>query len=115
MTSIEKEIDVLAREFAAKLVGLTETDMRQQAFAAVSDAMTTVGHAGKASTGTTKQVARPAKRSLHLSPKGLAARKLQGHYLGMLRGFTAEKRARVKKVAQEQGVAAAIKLGKTLK
>lgn len=118
MTNIERDIEALVREFATKLVELTETDLRQQAFAAVSNTMTAVASTRAtttASSSTNTRVAAPAKRTLKLSPKGLAARKLQGQYLGMLRGLTAGKRAQVKKVAHEQGVAAALKLGSTLK
>ena len=57
----------------------------------------------------------PGKRKLKLSAKGLAARKLQGQYLGLLRGLGAGPRARVKKVAREKGVAEALKFAATLK
>lgn len=113
MTNIEHEIEVLIREFAAKLVEMTEADMRRRAFAAVSSVVTAVG--GRASAAASPQAPGPAKRPLQLSPKGLAARKLQGQYLGMLRGLSANHRLRVKKVAREQGVAAALKLGNSLK
>jgi len=47
--------------------------------------------------------------------KALRARKLQGKYLGALRGLTAEDKARVKAVAKEKGVAQAVKLAQTMK
>jgi hypothetical protein len=53
--------------------------------------------------------AEPRKRKLRLSAKGLAARKLQGQYLGLLRGLGPGPRARVKKVAREHGVAEALR------
>lgn len=71
---------------------------------------------GKAAPSTTAPHAgQPVKRTLKLSPKGLAARKLQGQYLGTLRGLSSANRVRVKKVAREQGVAAALKVASTLK
>jgi hypothetical protein len=62
-----------------------------------------------------KAVATPGKRKLNLTAEGLAARKRQGHYMGLLRGLQPGARLRVKKVAREQGVAAAIKFAGTLK
>lgn len=113
MTNTESEIEALIREFASKLVEMTEADMRQRAIAAVSSAVAGAG-SRSASVASTAAGA-PAKRTLQLTPKGIAARKLQGQYLGMLRGLSAGNRLRVKKVAREQGVAAALKLGNTLK
>jgi hypothetical protein len=57
----------------------------------------------------------PGKRKLNLSAKGMAARKLQGQYLGILRGLKPGVRARVKKVAHEKGVAEAIRFAGSLK
>ena len=50
-----------------------------------------------------------------LSDKATAARKLQGRYIGALRRLHPAARARVKKMASKQGVAAAVKLAVTLK
>jgi hypothetical protein len=45
----------------------------------------------------------------------MAARKIQGQYMGLLRGLSQGDRDRVKKHAKENGVSAALKFGKTLK
>jgi hypothetical protein len=50
-----------------------------------------------------------------LSDKATAARKLQGRYIGALRSLRPAARARVKKMARKEGVAAAVKLALTLK
>jgi len=59
--------------------------------------------------------AAPVKRKLQLSPAALAARKIQGQYMGLLRGLSQANKERVKKHAKENGVSAAVKFGKTLK
>ncbi len=113
MTNIEKDIETLIREFATKLVEITEADMRQRAMAAVAAAGIVTGKAAPSTIAP--QAGQPVKRTLKLSPKGMAARKLQGQYLGTLRGLSSANRIRVKKVARDQGVAAALKLASTLK
>jgi hypothetical protein len=50
-----------------------------------------------------------------VSPELVRARKLQGQYLGALRGLKPADHARVKSVAHEKNLAAAIKLAKSLK
>ena len=55
------------------------------------------------------------RRKIKLTAKGLAARKLQGQYLGLLRGLKPGARARVKKIAREKGVAEALKFAGFLK
>ena len=57
----------------------------------------------------------PRARRRALSAKTLAARRLQGQYLGVLRRLAPAARVRVKKVAKEKGVAAAVAFGKTLR
>jgi hypothetical protein len=60
-------------------------------------------------------VAAPGKRKLKLTAKGTAARKVQGQYLGLLRGLRPGVRLRVQKVAREKGVAEAMKFASALK
>jgi hypothetical protein len=69
---------------------------------------------GNATVATAAKAA-PAKKSAPASPKVARARKLQGKYLGAMRALTGDDRARVKLVAQEKGVAEAVKLAMTLK
>lgn len=58
--------------------------------------------------------ARPAARPVRKGPPS-PARQLQGKYLGALRSLKGEARAKVKALAQSKGVAAAVKLAKSLK
>jgi hypothetical protein len=68
----------------------------------------------KASPAT---AARPAgkKEAKKASPKVARARKLQGQYMGALRALSAADKAKVKAVAKEKGVAAAVKMAKGMK
>jgi hypothetical protein len=60
---------------------------------------------GKVSTnGTT-----PTRRRMNLSPKHRAALKLQGKYMGTMRGLKPGQRAVVKRVRVEKGIQAAIR------
>ena len=54
--------------------------------------------------------AKPVKRKLTMTPKMRAARKLQGQYLGGLRGLSVAQKNEVKKLAKTNGVAAAVTL-----
>ena len=60
---------------------------------------------------TTKGTGRKKPR---LTSKRRAELKLQGKYLGTMRGLSAAKRAKVKKIHTEKGIRAAIALAKTL-
>jgi hypothetical protein len=59
-----------------------------------------------------KSTAQKAKKA---TPKVARARKLQGKYMGALRGLAHADRAKVKAVAKEKGVAAAVKRALSLK
>ena len=50
-----------------------------------------------------------------MSPKLARTRKLQGHYLGAVRGLKPTDRARVKKLTAENGVAAGLRMALSLK
>lgn len=54
------------------------------------------------------------RRTLTLSPKRRAALKLQGQYMGYLRGLKPRQQARVKALRAAKGVHGAIKLAKSL-
>jgi hypothetical protein len=56
-----------------------------------------------------------AKKAKKPTPKVARARKLQGKYLGALKSLTGANRAKVKAVAKEKGVAAAVKMALSLK
>jgi hypothetical protein len=59
------------------------------------------------------KVARTTRRKI--SPKGRAALKLAGQYMGLTRNLSAADKAQVKAVREKSGVAAGIKLAKSLK
>ncbi len=115
MPSMSTEIESIVREFTARVVAAASAQANERVLSAVSAALK--GHASVASAPAARpaKIAAPAKRKLRLSAKGLAARKLQGQYLGLLRGLSAGPRARVKKVAREKGVAEALKFAASLK
>ncbi len=56
-----------------------------------------------------------ARKAPKASPKLARARKLQGQYLGALKSLSEADKAKVKAVAKDKGVAAALKLAKSLK
>lgn len=117
MSSISTEIESIVREFTARVVAAAKAQANERVLSAVATALSgqaAVAHAPSAKADKTA-VAAPGKRKLKLSAKGLAARKLQGQYLGLLRGLGPGPRARVKKVAREKGVAEALKFAASLK
>lgn len=56
--------------------------------------------------------AKRPRRKPRLSPQTRAALKLQGRYMGTMRGLPAVKRAKVKRIRAEKGVRAAIAYAK---
>lgn len=116
MSSISTEIESIVREFTARVVAAAKAQANERVLSAVSAALAGHGAAVPAPAAKAdKAVAPGGKRKLKLSAKGLAARKLQGQYLGLLRGLGPGPRARVKKVAREKGVAEALKFAASLK
>jgi hypothetical protein len=122
MSSISTEIESIVREFTARVVAAAKVQASERVLSAVSAALTgQAAPAAGSSAKPQKAAAAPAgapvpvKRKLKLSAKGLAARKLQGQYLGLLRGLGPGPRVRVKKVAREKGVAEALKFAASLK
>jgi hypothetical protein len=115
MSSISTEIETIVREFTARVVAAAKVQANERVLSAVSAALTGQAAVAPAPSAKPQKAAAPAKRKLKLSAKGLAARKLQGQYLGLLRGLGPGPRARVKKVAREKGVAEALKFAASLK
>jgi hypothetical protein len=115
MSSMSTEIESIVREFTARVVAIARAQASERVLSAVSAALKGQTSATPAPAAKSEKAPAPAKRKLRLSAKGLAARKLQGQYLGLLRGLSAGPRARVKKVAREKGVAEALKFAATLK
>jgi hypothetical protein len=56
-----------------------------------------------------------ARKPMRMSPKLARARKLQGQYLGALRGLADADKAKVKQLAKDKGVPEALKLATSLK
>jgi hypothetical protein len=111
------DIETIVRDFATRLQAAVAAETADRARAAVASAFggTAMPKAKIRQAAPEKEPAAPVRRKLKLSAKGLAARQLQGQYMGLLRGLPQTARDKVKKHAQEHGVAAALKLGKTLK
>ena len=118
MQKAKVEIEEIVHSFVEQVVALVESQTMERLQSAVSSVL-----GGAAVSHKATPAARPApasepaakRRKLNLSPEAVAVRKIQGQYMGLLRGLPATKRARVKKVAQTQGAAAAIKFAATLK
>ena len=115
MRANSPEIQALISTFTAQLVDAitAQTGRRIQgivaaALAGPSAAPLTIGKVQN--TGV-----HPVSQPRRLSDKATAARRLQGRYIGALRSLRPAVRARVKKMASKEGVAAAVKLALTLK
>ena len=115
MSSMSTEIESIVREFTARVVTIARAQANERVLSAVSAALKGQASVTPAPAARSEKPAAPARRKLRLSAKGLAARKLQGQYLGLLRGLSAGTRLRVKKVAREKGVAEALKFAASLK
>jgi hypothetical protein len=115
MSSISIEIESIVREFTARVLAAAQAQANERAISAVSAALEGRAEAPSTQVAKTETISSaPGKRKLRLSAKGLAARKLQGQYLGLLRGLGLGPRARVKKIAREHGVAEALKFAASL-
>lgn len=106
-------IEALVKDFIVRLEAAVRAEASEQVSAVVGAALSRTPAPRKAAAG--KPAGSPGRRQLRLSPAGMAARKLQGKYLGALRALSGSARLRVKKVAQNEGVAAALKLAAKLK
>ncbi len=117
MPNTSTEIEKLIREFTNRIEAVARAQSAERLFSVVAGALGTSGKGAPQAPAKAKapKPAVPGKRKLNLSAKGMAARKLQGQYLGILRGLKPGLRARVKKVAHEKGVAEAIKFAGSLK
>jgi hypothetical protein len=116
MSNISPEIELLVRDFVEQMVAAVQAQSTDRVLAVVGAAL---GRKqlppARRERQATKPTTKAAGRKLKLSPETLAVRRLQGKYLGVLRALTPGKRARVKKVAREKGIAQAIKFAGSLK
>jgi len=110
------DVEALIHEFAARIAAAAEAQADQRVRAALAAAFPELARVAPADPpAPAKAAAVRGRRKLKLSAKTLAVRKLQGRYLGALRGLPLAARDRVKKVAHEKGVAAAVKFAGSLK
>jgi hypothetical protein len=122
MSNTSSDIESIVRDFAARISALVHAQMSEEistAFGLLTGGKKSAAKPAAAAPAPAAKAAPaaavPGKRKLKLTAKGMAARKLQGQYLGLLRGLGQGVRLRVKKVAREKGVAEAIKFAGTLK
>jgi hypothetical protein len=112
------EIEEIIRSFVEQVVALVHRQTVERIQNAVSSAFAgaTVSPKTRASVQPAPATAQatPKGRKLNLSPQALAVRKLQGKYMSIIKRLPAATHERVRKVAHEQGVAAAIRFVSTL-
>ena len=114
MSNISPEVETLVSNFVGSLVAAIEADVARRLNGAVAFALgTPAASAARPSRSPGKSVARPVRR--RASPELAKARKLQGQYLGALRGLKPADHARVKALAHAKGLSAAIKLAHSIK
>jgi hypothetical protein len=117
MAAIFPGFEAIVRELVARLIEAANVQARERVLAAMAGTLNVPSPrnlAGTLKQGSGGDVSK-ARRPLRLSAKALAVRKLQGQYLGTLRGLAPAARKRVQATAKEKGVAAAVALAKKLK
>ncbi len=112
-----ENVVALAELFVSRVIAAAQQAAVERAQAALATAFGTTVRRGP---GRPKK--QPAPMSFptkgnptQVTSKVSAARKLQGQYLGALRGLSAVDRVKVKAVAKKKGVAAAVRMAKGLK
>jgi hypothetical protein len=116
MTIQLPDIQALIRDFTTRIAAAIQAQADERVRTALAAAFPGLARVARgAPPKPAKAAIVPGRRKLKLSAKGRAARKLQGQYLGALRRLPTAARARVKKVAHEKGVAAAVELAKSLR
>jgi hypothetical protein len=98
-SSVSSELQVIARSLGS-----------------ISEALARLVPLVESSNGASAAVAPAARtpRKLNLSPQRRAALKLQGQYMGYLRGLKPRQKARVKALAASKGVRAGVSLAREL-
>jgi len=120
MSNTSPELEALVQNFVGRLVAAIEADVARRIQGALSAALGSSPAAMSAlaprrPVGRPPSVNLPVRRRVRVSRELAAARKLQGQYLGALRGLKPADHARVKALAHEKGLPAAIKLAHSLK
>jgi hypothetical protein len=118
MSNISPEVEALVRSFSGRLIAAIEADVArrlQGVLASALGASAAFVAAPRKPVRKSSSVARPVRRPKKVSRELAQARKLQGQYLGALRGLKPADHARVKAVAHEKGLPAAIALAHSIK
>ena len=109
----QTDIAALIQEFVTKIVAATEADAAERVQASLAGAFGTTVRRGPGRPAAGKLSA--GRKPMKVSAKVAQARKMQGQYLGALRGLNQANRAKVKAVAKAKGVPEALKLVASLK
>jgi len=118
MPNTSPAVESLVRDFISRLAVAIEADVARRLQGVVASVFGTSAAsvaAPRRSVGRPAHVARPVRRRVKVTRELAQARKLQGQYLGALRGLKPADHARVKTVAHEKGLPAAIKLAHSIK
>jgi hypothetical protein len=102
MSRMNRRISIIVDDFVQQIMAIADAQVLQQMDVALSAVAPAGGGIGTVQTRR-KQ-----------SPAVSATRRLQGQYLGRLRGLRGAARARVKATARSKGVAAAVALADRL-
>jgi hypothetical protein len=113
--TIPAEVKPLLRDFVDRLIATIEADAARRLQSAVAFALGTPVAVAAAPRHKAASVARPMRRRARVSRQLAEARKLQGQYLGALRGLKPADHARVKALAHAKGLNAAIRLAHSIK
>ena len=118
MPNTSPAVESLVRDFVGNLTAAIEADVARRLQGVVASVLGTTAASAAAprrSVAQSSPVASPVRRPKRVSPELAQARKLQGQYLGALRGLKPVDHARVKALAHEKGLPAAIKLAHSIK
>jgi len=116
MPNTDANILALVQAFARQITAAAEASAVARVQAALAGALGAPVKRGPGRPPRSAAVAAPpVKKRKKASPKVVRARKLQGQYLGALRALSQADRAKVKAVAKEKGVPAALKVAASLK
>ena len=89
-----------------------EIRVLRERLASLESLSSTRGAAGRRRGRPARRPGRPARR--RMSAKTRALRRLQGKYMGLVRGLKPAEKARVRSVREKQGMGAALKLAASL-
>ena len=117
MSNISPEVEALVHNFVGRLVAAIEADVARRLHGVFASALGTAAVSAAASRQPVgkSSVAAPVRRRKRVTRELAKARKLQGQYLGALRGLKPADHARVKALAHEKGLPAAITLAHSIK